>query len=108
MELLRLMLNMQLLMNVQSLETHVVVYPVGSVYQKHLDQFNSGATPHLQQRQLSASLDLNPSWQAHHGSALRLHLAENTHIDILPKSGRIVFSYQRNFGTKCFQRLVNV
>ncbi|MFT7228356.1 MAG: SM-20-related protein [Methylophilaceae bacterium] len=33
MELLRLMLNMQLLMNVQSLETHVAVYPVGSVYQ---------------------------------------------------------------------------
>lgn len=97
MELLRLMLNMQLLMNVQSLEAHVAAYPVGSVYQKHLDQFNNGATPHLEQRQLSASLYLNPNWQAHHGGALMLHLAENTHIDILPKSGRIVLFLSAKF-----------
>lgn len=97
MELLRLMLNMQLFINVHALETHVAVYPVGSVYQKHLDQFNNGATPHLQQRQLSASLYLNPNWQTHHGGALRLYLTESTHVDILPKSGRIVLFLSAKF-----------
>ena len=63
MELLRLMLNMQLLMNVQSLETHVVVYPVGSVYQKHLDQFNSGATAPTERQFGFKSKLASPSWQ---------------------------------------------
>lgn len=97
MELLRSMLNRQLLMNVQSLETHIAVYPVGSRYQKHLDQFNNGETPHLQQRQLSATLYLNSHWKTHHGGALRLHLTETSHIDILPKSGRIVLFLSAQF-----------
>jgi SM-20-related protein len=97
MELLRLMLNRQLYMNVQELETHVAVYPVGSVYQKHLDQFTHGTTPQLQTRQLSASLYLNQRWQPHHGGALRLYLNEDEHIDLLPRAGRIVLFRSAQF-----------
>lgn len=97
MELLRLLLNEQLFMNVHVLETHAAVYPVGSVYQKHLDQFSNGAMPHPQQRQLSASLYLNPNWQTSDGGALRLHLNATSHVDIQPHAGRIVLFLSAQF-----------
>lgn len=97
MELLRMRLNMQLFMNVQELETHVAVYPVGTVYQKHLDQFSHGAHPHSQARQLSAVLYLNPNWEAVHGGALRLHLNETDYVDVLPNAGRVVLFLSSKF-----------
>lgn len=97
MEMLRLLLNAQLFMNVHELETHVALYPVGGTYQKHLDQFSHGATAQIQHRQLSAVLYLNPNWQAHHGGALRLHLDESNHLDILPNAGRIVLFLSAKF-----------
>jgi len=97
MELLRLMLNMQLFMNVQSLETHLAVYPVGSAYQKHLDQFSHGHTAQLHNRQLSAILYLNENWQVHHGGALRLHLNDQEYVDVLPQAGRIVLFLSAKF-----------
>jgi SM-20-related protein len=97
MELLRLRLNMQLFMNVQELETHVAAYPVGSVYQKHLDQFSHGATQHIQERQLSAVLYLNQDWQAEDGGALRLHLDADHFIDVLPNAGRIILFLSAKF-----------
>jgi len=97
MELMRLQLNMQLFMNVQELETHVALYPVGSVYQKHLDQFSHGATPQLQTRQLSAVLYLNKYWRQGHGGALRLYVDETEYVDLLPKAGRVVFFLSAKF-----------
>jgi SM-20-related protein len=97
MELLRMMLNLQLFLNVQELETHVALYPVGSAYQKHLDQFNHGDLNQIQHRQLSAILYLNQNWQESHGGALRLHLNENESIDILPNAGRIVLFLSAKF-----------
>jgi SM-20-related protein len=97
MELLRLRLNMQLFMNVQTLETHIAVYPIGSVYQKHLDQFSHGHAPQLQHRQLSAVLYLNPHWQAHQGGALRLQLDDDDYLDVLPQAGRIVLFLSAKF-----------
>jgi SM-20-related protein len=97
MEMLRLMLNTQLLMNVHELETHVAAYPVGSVYLKHLDQFSHGSTSTIQHRQLSAVLYLNSNWKAQHGGALRLHLDEDKSLDVLPLAGRIVFFLSAKF-----------
>lgn len=97
MELLRMRLNMQLFMNVQELETHVALYPVGTVYQKHLDQFSHGATPQLQARQLSAVLYLNPNWDIEDGGALRLHLNETDCLDVLPNAGRLVLFLSAKF-----------
>lgn len=97
MEMLRLMLNTQLFMNVQELETHVALYPVGGRYQKHLDQFSHGSSDNIQHRQLSAVLYLNQNWQEHHGGALKLYLDEDKSIDILPNAGRIVLFLSAKF-----------
>ncbi len=97
MEILRLMLNTQLFMNVQELETHVALYPVGGRYQKHLDQFSHGSSDNIQHRQLSAVLYLNENWQDHHGGALKLYLDEDNAIDILPNAGRIVLFLSAKF-----------
>jgi SM-20-related protein len=97
MEMLRLMLNTQLFMNVQELETHAALYPVGGRYQKHLDQFSHGASDNIQHRQLSTVLYLNENWQPHHGGALKLHLDEDNAIDILPNAGRIVLFLSAKF-----------
>jgi SM-20-related protein len=97
MEFLRMLLNSQLQMNLQELETHIALYPVGSFYQKHLDQFTHGSTPNLQHRQLSAVLYLNQDWELHHGGALRLHLTHDKFIDILPQAGRMVFFLSAKF-----------
>lgn len=102
MEMLRLMLNTQLFMNVQELETHVALYPVGGRYQKHLDQFSHGSSlsntsGNIQHRQLSAVLYLNQNWQEHHGGALKLHLDEENAIEILPNAGRIVLFLSAKF-----------
>ncbi len=102
MEMLRLLLNTQLFMNVQELETHVALYPVGGRYQKHLDQFSHGSSlgntsGNIQHRQLSAVLYLNQNWQAHHGGALKLYLDEENAIDILPDAGRIVLFLSAKF-----------
>lgn len=97
MEMLRLHLNMQLMMNVQALETHTAFYPVGSAYQKHLDQFSHGATPSLQARQLSAVLYLNQDWQMDDGGALRLYIDEEKYLDVFPQAGRIVLFLSAKF-----------
>jgi SM-20-related protein len=97
MEMLRLLLNTQLFMNVQELETHIAAYPVGSVYQKHLDQFSHGFTPEIQHRQLSAVLYLNDNWRDQHGGQLRLHLSENEFVDVMPLAGRIVLFLSAKF-----------
>ncbi len=97
MEMLRLMLNTQLFMNVQELETHVALYPVGGRYQKHLDQFSHGSSDNIQHRQLSAVLYLNQNWQKHHGGALKLYLDEGNAIEVLPNAGRIVLFLSAKF-----------
>ncbi|MFV1921650.1 MAG: 2OG-Fe(II) oxygenase [Methylotenera sp.] len=97
MEMLRLLLNTQLFMNVQELETHVAVYPVGSTYQKHLDQFSHGFAGQIQHRQLSAVLYLNQNWQSQHGGELRLHINDCNHLDISPNAGRIVLFLSAKF-----------
>ena len=88
MHLLKNALNLHLFMNVQELETHLAVYPIGSVYQKHLDQFSQGEG--VQARQLSSILYLNNHWLTENGGALRLHLNECEYLDIAPTAGKLV------------------
>lgn len=111
MEALRLAVNQQLFMNLHSLETHLAYYPVGSFYQKHLDQFSHGADT-IKTRQLSCVLYLNEDWKAEDGGELRLYLqqlndpntaknvAENKtpdYLDILPLAGRLVLFLSGEF-----------
>ncbi len=95
MHLLRNALNLHLFMNVQELETHLAVYPIGSVYEKHLDQFSQGEG--VQARQLSSILYLNQDWQADDGGALRLRLTERDFIDIAPTAGKLVLFLSHDF-----------
>ncbi len=99
MHVLKSALNQQLFMNLQSLETHLAVYPIGSFYQKHLDQFSQGIdTWHdTKARQLSSVLYLNADWQAGDGGELRLHLNEFEHLDILPTAGKLVLFLSAKF-----------
>ena len=88
-------LNQQLFMNIQSLETHLALYPIGGAYLRHLDQFSYGTNP--KSRQLSSILYLNTNWQADNGGELRLYLDENDYIDILPIAGKLVLFLSANF-----------
>jgi SM-20-related protein len=97
MHALQRLLNQQLFMNLQELETHLALYPVGSVYQKHLDQFSHGDISKNQYRQLSAVLYLNKQWTDQNGGELRLHLNENEHLDFLPIEGRLVLFLSAKF-----------
>lgn len=89
------LLNQQLFMNLQSFETHLALYPIGAVYQKHLDQFSHGNN--AKSRQLSSILYLNDDWQASDGGELRLYLSENEHLDILPTAGKLVLFLSAQF-----------
>lgn len=105
MQMLKAQLNQQLFMNLHSLETHLAIYPIGSVYQKHLDQFSQstngnqsdGLNNESKARQLSSILYLNANWQVGDGGELRLHLNALEHLDILPTAGKLVLFLSEKF-----------
>lgn len=77
-------LNQQLFLSLKDVEIHRTVYPVGTRYQRHKDQFR--ADDH---RKLSVICYLNENWKIEEGGQLRLHLPEGS-TDILPEAGRLV------------------
>ncbi|CAG5068594.1 hypothetical protein DYBT9623_01326 [Dyadobacter sp. CECT 9623] len=66
-------------------EFHYAMYPAGSFYKKHLDQFRNNPS-----RQYSMITYLNPDWQEGNGGELRIHHADSEQ-DISPVSGKSVF-----------------
>lgn len=94
-EKLRTTLNEKLFLNAHHLESHLAVYPRGSIYQKHLDQFSNGK----QARLMSFVLYLNHDWTPADGGALRLYLDEVTgeYIDVSPVAGRLVLFKSSQF-----------
>jgi len=107
MDTLKQAVNQQLFMNLHRLETHLAYYPIGSVYQRHLDQFSHGVADTIKTRQLSCVLYLNEAWQAQDGGELRLYLPilndPNTpkmaeqYLEILPMAGRLVLFLSGEF-----------
>jgi SM-20-related protein len=77
-------LNRALYLSLKDLEAHMTVYPTGSFYKRHIDQFR--ADDH---RKLSAICYLNESWTVDDGGQLRMHLPSGQE-DILPIAGRLV------------------
>ena len=77
-------LNRALFLSLKDYEVHSTVYPVGSFYKRHLDQFKS--TDH---RKLSIICYLNKDWQNSDGGQLRVY-AEHGALDFLPIAGRLV------------------
>lgn len=85
MDELRLALNAGLYLGLADYESHFALYPPGAFYQRHLDRFRDD-----DRRAVSAVLYLNQDWRPEQGGALRMHLDEDSPLDILPLGGRLV------------------
>lgn len=85
MDELRLALNAGLYLGLADYESHFALYPPGTFYQRHLDRFRDD-----DRRAVSAVLYLNQDWRPEQGGALRMHLDEDSPLDILPLGGRLV------------------
>jgi len=79
-----LFLNQSLFLSLKDFEMHMTVYPAGSFYKRHLDQFKTN-----DHRKLSVICYLNENWEDEHGGQLRMHL-QNEFKDISPLAGRLV------------------
>jgi SM-20-related protein len=77
-------LNESLFLSLKDYEVHMTIYPVGSYYNRHIDQFKKD-----DHRKLSVICYLNQGWLAEHGGELRIYLPNDT-VEILPTAGRLV------------------
>jgi SM-20-related protein len=77
-------LNEALFLSLKDYEVHLTVYPVGSYYKRHLDQFRQD-----DHRKLSVICYLNNDWLQEHGGQLRMHI-KGSRQDVLPVAGRLV------------------
>jgi len=88
-------INQAFFLGLFELESHFAIYPPGSAYQKHLDQFIGKV-----ERKVSSILYLNDNWDAHDGGQLRMYLDqkdEMNFIDITPQAGTLVVFLSRDF-----------
>jgi SM-20-related protein len=77
-------LNQALFLSLKDVEVHMTVYPAGSFYKRHLDQFRQD-----DHRKLSVICYLNKEWKEEHGGQLRMYLQDRS-LDVLPTAGRLV------------------
>jgi len=85
METLRLALNRDLYLGLETYESHFACYAAGAGYQKHVDRFR-----HDDRRTVSVVIYLNHHWRAGQGGALRLYPADTPVIDVAPVGSRMV------------------
>ena len=77
-------INRSLYLSLKEAEVHMTVYPTGTFYKRHLDQFKKD-----DHRKLSVICYLNEGWKETHDGQLRMHLPEGE-TDVLPTAGRLV------------------
>lgn len=77
-------LNRSLYLSLKDYEVHMTIYPSGSFYKRHLDQFKKD-----DHRKLSVICYLNHDWKEEHGGQLRIYLPEGSK-DFLPVAGRLI------------------
>ncbi|QXD15013.1 2OG-Fe(II) oxygenase [Rhodocaloribacter litoris] len=82
---LRDYVNRTLYLGLRDFEAHFAVYPPGSFYKKHLDQF--AATRH---RMLTCLLYLNVGWRPEEAGQLRLYPEAGAPVDVWPEAGTFV------------------
>ena len=83
---LRVEVNRNFYLGLQNFEAHFAVYPEGSFYKKHLDQFTNSP-----QRYISCLLYLNQDWKPEYGGQLRMYLKDSEEfIDVEPTFGKFV------------------
>jgi SM-20-related protein len=76
--------NQNLFLSLKDCEVHQTIYPIGSFYKRHLDQFKKD-----DHRKLSVICYLNENWQEAEGGQLRLYLKSESK-DVFPLAGRLV------------------
>jgi len=76
--------NQNLFLSLKDYEVHLTMYPPGSYYKRHLDQFKKD-----DHRKLSVICYLNEDWKEEEGGQLRIYKSE-TFADVLPATGRLV------------------
>jgi len=76
-------LNETCYLGIRDYETHFTIYPEGSFYEKHLDQFQDSGN-----RKISFICYLNREWIEENGGQLRLYI-DGGYKDILPLAGRL-------------------
>jgi SM-20-related protein len=87
-EELRKVINRECFLNLNSFEAHFAMYPAGTFYKRHIDQFQN-----VKYRIITCILYLNPDWQPEHEGKLRVYFeeaGEEKHIDIEPRFGTFV------------------
>ncbi len=77
-------LNQALFLSLKDVEAHLTVYPPGTFYKRHIDQFKKD-----DHRKLSVICYLNSNWKPEEGGALRLY-GETEPKDYYPLAGRLV------------------
>jgi len=77
-------INQSLFLSLKDFEVHLTIYPSGSGYRRHLDQFRGD-----DHRRLSVILYLNKDWKEEEGGQLRLHLPDGP-VNVFPAAGRLV------------------
>jgi len=77
-------LNQALYLSLKDYEVHMTIYPPGTFYKRHLDQFKSD-----DHRRLSVICYLNDKWQNENGGELRMYV-DGRAEDVLPIAGRLV------------------
>lgn len=81
---LRNFLNQELFLSLKEAEVHKTIYPPGSFYKRHLDQFKKD-----DHRKLSVICYLNEEWKETDGGQLRVYLP-NGKKDFFPIGGRLI------------------
>jgi SM-20-related protein len=87
-EMLRLAVNRTLFLGLFEFEAHLAVYPPGTCYRKHLDQFRD-----IGNRCVSCVLYLNEAWRPTDGGQLRIYTDphdEHACMEIQPLGGQLV------------------
>ena len=78
-------LNRNCFAGIKSYEFHYTLYPTGSFYKTHIDQFQ-----HNDSRQFSMIIYLNDDWKIADGGELCIHF--NDHLQLIsPTNGKSVF-----------------
>lgn len=80
---IRQQLNRSLFLSLKDFECHYAIYPPGTFYEAHLDQFKSGES-----RKISIACYLNQDWTPEQGGELGIHLEDGI-LKVEPLAGRI-------------------
>jgi SM-20-related protein len=77
-------LNKTLFLSLKDVEVHLTVYPAGSFYKRHLDQFTRD-----DHRKISIICYLNENWTEAEGGQLRIFQQKKI-LEFFPNAGRLI------------------